>query len=86
VADFNEELQALIERSANQMIGPSNISSTMPVVADYLLVVALDDAADVEGGGLYLNSRPNTPLYRTIGLLTEGQRMLFMRMGGGPND
>jgi hypothetical protein len=49
----------------------------LPVISDYILIVALDDGASPEGGGLYMNSKPNTPMYRTVGLLAEARRMIY---------
>jgi hypothetical protein len=74
VDDFATKLEALIDEHAREMVPEHR--GEMPIVADYVLVVALDDVASVEQGGTYMASKPNTPIYRTVGILNEGLRML----------
>lgn len=70
------ELEQLLDECVAEMVPEGH--GTLPVISDYVLVVALDDGATAEGGGLYMNAKANTPVYRTIGLLTEGRRMVYM--------
>jgi hypothetical protein len=55
----------------------------MPVVTDYILVVACDDVHSIDSGGTYMNAKPNSPIFRSVGLLHEGLRMLYMAQIGG---
>lgn len=69
------ELETLLDECVAEMVPEGH--GTLPVISDYVLVVALDDGASPDGGGLYMNAKANTPVYRTIGLLTEARRMVY---------
>jgi hypothetical protein len=75
------ELQAKLERLLDEHVKDMACADhgVVPVVSDYLLVVALDDAADDAGGGMYISTRKHAPLYRTVGLLHEADLIMHQR-------
>lgn len=49
----------------------------MPVVVDFLLIVATEDATDGDSDSVYALLSPNSSHYRKVGLVSCAKRMLL---------
>lgn len=71
--DFRADLEALLERHASSLAMDEN---GLPLVADYVLAVSVDDGGDARGGNCYVTGRRGTPTYRSIGLLHHAMHVM----------
>ncbi len=74
MTDFQEKLEALLDQHVKDLSCEEH--GVIPVISDYVIVVAIDDGANPGGGGMYVGAKASTPLYRTMGLFHEAMDLV----------
>ncbi len=70
--DFREELEALLTKYVGDFVDDVE----MPVIQEFVLIVAIDDVADIRAGGHCVQTRKGTHTYRTKGMLLHALDMI----------
>ena len=66
--EFQVELDALLQRYIKAF---TDAELDIPVIADFVFVVATEDMGDATKGGVFVAGRRGSANYRTVGLLNH---------------
>jgi hypothetical protein len=68
MSEFQVELGALLQKHIAEFVDDT---LDVPVVADFVVAVAVEDMADGDKGGTYVTGPKGAARYRTLGLLHQ---------------